>query len=111
MARLASTKSTDDYDPREAIKALSDNINQPDKFAETFCAAAKKQKIIDDCLKEIIKTLLDKDPETRENVKSIVKECNREDYNFALKKYAAAAGAIFLLFLGAVFHAFCTKYI
>jgi hypothetical protein len=111
MVKSTVPKSIDDYDPQELIKELSDNLNQPDKFAEIFCTAAKKQKIIDDCLKEIIKNLLDKDSETRGHIKSIIAEHNKEDLTLIFKKTGLVLGSIFLLFIGALFHAICVKYI
>ena len=111
MAKSMTPKSTDDYDPLETIKTLSDNLNQPDKFAEIFCSAAKKQKIIDDCLKGIVKNLLESDTETRNHITSIIAEHNKEDFTLWIKKIGIAIGSIILLFVGAIFHAICTKYI
>jgi hypothetical protein len=103
MAKLAPTKSTDDYDPVETIKTLSDNIYRPDKFAEIFCAAAKKQKMIDDCLKEIVRDLLGRDHETKEHVKLIIEEYEKQNVRRMYKKIGFAFWSIFLLFLGSLF--------
>lgn len=109
MARSTVPKSTDDYVPQELLKELSANINQPDKFAEIFCAAAKKQKIIDDCLKENIKNVLATDIETRGNLKSIVESCINDDFRFLFKKIGAVVGAFIFILVGAIITAICNK--
>ena len=42
---MANSKK-DDFDPKEAIKDVADNLEQPDKFAKFFTNACKKSKEI-----------------------------------------------------------------
>jgi hypothetical protein len=111
MAKLAPSKSTDDYDPLETIKTLSDNINRPDKFAEIFCAAAKKQKMIDDCLKEIMRDLLSHDHATKERVKLIIEDHEKQNLKFLYKKIGFTLWSLFLLCLGAILPTLFTKWL
>ncbi len=96
--------SNDDYDPTQLIQELSANLNQPDKFAEIFCSAAKTQKKIDNTINDCIRMLLKTDTDARNSIKNIVKEVNREDLKLIVNKIGLAAWSILLLIIGAMTH-------
>jgi hypothetical protein len=52
---------SDNFDPKSAIKEVSDNFVQSDKFANHFINACKKSKDMDKALRGIIKDLMEKD--------------------------------------------------
>lgn len=76
----------EDYNPKALIAKLSASLEQPDKFAEIFCAAAKKQKDIDNVLKENIRSIIKDDNETRAQLKTLLREIEKEDLKLFLKK-------------------------
>lgn len=77
MLESSTNLLNDDFDPNEAIRKLSATIEQPDKFAEIFCTAAKTQKNIDTALKDLIKDLLQHDHVARNIIKSIIREVDK----------------------------------
>lgn len=101
----------DDFDPKQAIAALLANLEQPDKFAHLFCEAAKKQKAIDDVLKENIRALIKHDIEVINSIKYLQRQVDKEDWKFFLKKMGTSSWAILLLMLGAMLQALSGKYL
>jgi ferritin len=82
--------SEEDFNPDQTIKRIDRTLNQPDKFAELFCNAAKTQRIIDAALKEIVSELIKKDSDTKEHLKSLVREVEKEDFRAFLRKVGFA---------------------
>lgn len=106
-----ATPDDDFSDARKAIEALSANLQQPDKFAETFCEAAKKQKAIENVLKDNIRSLIETDKETREFIKSMLREVEAEDWRLFLKKGGGIIITIGALILGAILQGLSRKYL
>lgn len=101
----------DDFDPSKILKRLAAHIEQPEKFAQIFCDAAKSQKAIDNHLKEVIKEVLIKDPEMISYLKQIARDVDKEDWRFCLKKIGLAGWAGIVFAAGAVFTALIHKLI
>jgi len=99
---LENNVISDDFDPNEAIRKLSATIEQPDKFAEVFCTAAKTQKNIDTALKELIKDLLQHDHSARAIIKSIIREVDKEDWRHYAKKIGLVGWSIILVLITTV---------
>lgn len=102
---MAATDQGEDYDPRAAITKLSANLEQPDKFAEIFCAAAKKQKDIDNILKENIRDIIKNDSPSRAQLKGLLREIEQEDLKFFLKKGGSALVVFLSILAGALINA------
>ena len=92
----------DDYNPRKSIEKLTANLEQPDKFAKIFCEATKTQKTIDDALKVVIKSLIQHDKETRDFIKGILRELEKEDWLFVLKKFGFFGWTVIIAVISAV---------
>ena len=105
------TELNDDYNPRKSIEKLTANLEQPDKFAEIFCQAAGKQKAIDEVLQKVIKSLIEKDHSTREMLKVLLREVDREDLRNYVRKIGTPVWTIILLALGAILQALSRKYL
>ena len=99
---LSMAQVEDDFDPKGAIAKLSANFEQPDKFAEIFCTAAKTQKIIDNTLKETVRSLIQHDNETRKSIKEQLREIEAEEWRFYLRKGGAAILVFISLATGAI---------
>ncbi len=103
------TPPGDDYEPRQAIQTLSDNLTQPDKFAEIFCNAAKSQKKIDGLLKDSIRDLLKNDTLTRDEIKSLINETNKANWKTILKGLWFAIWSIILIIITTLANRFLSK--
>jgi hypothetical protein len=104
------TPLTDDYDPKQSIQELSNNLMQPDKFADIFCYAAKTQKKIDDVIKENFQETLRKDNDTINAVKRIIQDCNKEDLMSLLKKIGFGIGFGVWTILTIILTAWATRF-
>ncbi len=80
------SNESDDFNPQKVFKKLSDILEQPEKFAQIFCDAASKQKSIDEILNKNIKYLLQTDYETRNSIKDLVHEVEKDNLKFWWKK-------------------------
>lgn len=90
----------------ENVNKLSNDIRQPDKFAQIFCEAAKTQKNIDYILKEVIVDLLSKNSEAQQAITSIVAKVDR-DYTRAFSgKVAWGIWTITIIVIEAILHAY-----
>lgn len=93
-----SKSNRDNFDPKEEIQRLRDDLgstlNQPDKFAEVFVKAAKSQKIIDEALQIVILNLIEKDQLTRDHIKRLAKEQGLESWAVITKKSLAVYGLL-----------------
>lgn len=99
---MAKDESSDDFDPKKSIKKLSETIDQPDKFAEVFCSAARSQKIIDCVLKETMRDLMKSDSETRSMIKEMLREVESEDWRSFVRKAFGSIWSLSLIAFGAV---------
>lgn len=111
MNMSAHNPDDEDFDPNKAIRNLSANLEQPDKFAEIFCKAAKKQKDIDNILKDTIKNLLQHDNETRKMIKDMLREIEKEDWKKFLKKIGMAGWSLIVAGTSAIITIFATSFI
>lgn len=96
--------STDDenFIPKEALRKISASLDQPDKFAEIFCTAAKTQKSIDTVLKDVLRDLLKNDEVSRSVVKDLLREVEKEDWRAFVRKGFGGVGALILIGFGAL---------
>ena len=101
---------SDDFDPKQSYIKLSASLEQPDKFAEIFCSAAKKQKSIDNVLKENIIELLQKDNEARNQIKSLLREIEKEDWRAFIKKGGSFILPLIYLVAGALLTGLSRKF-
>lgn len=101
----------DNYDARAEIKKLQDNFYQPDKFAKTFCEAAKTQKSIDLALRKIIKKLIKDDPQTVEALKKHLRDINKEDWKTFIKKIGISGWSIIMASIGAIMATILRKFV
>ena len=92
----------DNYTPEQQMVRVAATIDQPDKFAKVFCEAAKSQKTIDDALKTVVKSLVQHDKETRDFIKSIQRELEKEDWWLVLKKFGLLGWTLIVAILGAI---------
>lgn len=99
------------WDSKSAYTTLAANLEQPDKFAQIFCEAASKQKSIDNVLKDNTKSLIKSDKETRDMLKELLREVNKEDWRFFLNKIGAIGWAVILLVVGAILQGLSRKYL
>jgi translation elongation factor EF-4 len=111
MSKSTTRSPVDDFDPKEAIQELSDNLNQPHKFAETFCEAAKTQKIIDDILKGIIKEVIQKDSDARDCIKYLVRDTNKENWRVFIAKIGVGLWTLIVMVITALVTALIQAYI
>lgn len=95
------TQPDDNFDAKAAVKEVSDKIEQPQKFAEVFCAAADTQKSIDECVKKMLRSLIENDPALRESFRKLIRDVDKEDWRYLVKKIGAAGWSIIMLILGA----------
>ena len=93
-------ESSDNFDPKSALKEISDNFVQSDKFANHFINAYKKSKDMDRALRGIIKELMEKDNDTRGIIVGIIRKVNEEDWKNLLKKIFKDAGSVIIFILG-----------
>ena len=105
------TTSPDDFNPKQAYDALSANIEQPERFAQLFCKAAKKQKSIDEVLKNVIRDLLDNDQKTIDRVKRLQRDVDKEDWRNFIKKVGLVGWSIIMVAIGAAITIILKKYI
>ncbi len=106
---MANSKD-DDFDPKQAISELSASIQQPDRFAQIFCEAAKKQKAIDEVLKETFRNLIKNDPDTQNIIKGFIREVEKEDFKSWIKRVGRGLSYLFALIAGAVMQALLRKF-
>lgn len=108
---MAAIDPTDeDYEPKTAIRRLSASLDQPDKFAEIFCSAAKSQKNIDATLKDVMRDLLKSDKDTRDFVKDLLREVEHEDWRLFVKKFGGLLWALLLIAFGAILTVILEKF-
>ena len=93
-------ESSDNFDPKSALKEISDNFVQSDKFANHFINAYKKSKDMDRALRGIIKELNEKDNDTRGIIVGMIRKVNEEDWKNLLKKIFKDAGSVIIFILG-----------
>lgn len=98
-----------DFDPKEQINDLAAILNQPDKFAEVFCKAAAGQKSIDNALKAIVIDLIQKDHSTREYIKTVIKEYEKEAWQLLIKRGLGAAWTLIVVIISAIATTFIKK--
>lgn len=101
----------DNFNLAQAVDLIAANLHQPDRFSQIFCEAAKKQKDIDNILKENIRFLLQHDNETRTSIKAMIREVEKEDFRFLLKKGLFAVYGVSMLLIGAIITAIVSKLI
>jgi hypothetical protein len=93
-------KSEDLVKVKAAINHLLAHIEQPNKFAELFCEAARKQKDIDHTLKITITNLIAHDKDARALMKGLIREIETEDWKFFLQKIGTTGIAVGSLITG-----------
>jgi hypothetical protein len=93
-------ESSDNFDPKSAIKEVSDNFVQSDKFANHFINAYKKSKDMDRALRGIIKELMEKDHDTRGIIVGMIRKVNEEDWKNLIKKIFRDAQSVIIFILG-----------
>ncbi len=96
------TSPLDDFSDKEVIKKIKDSIEQPDKFAEIFCEAARKQKSIDTTLKNIILHSIKNDSDTRAELKAMIIEIEREEWRAFVRKFGFGIWSVVIFFGGIV---------
>ncbi len=96
-----SPKTQDNYATEEQFKIVNDKLDQPHKFAEIFCEAAKSQKMVDETLKIIIRNLIKSDNESIELIKSMIREVEKEDWRLIIKKFTSFGIKALIFTLGA----------
>lgn len=101
----------EDFDPRGAIDSLRANLEQPDKFSDIFCNAAKTQKSIDNVLKDTIRELLKHDKETLEHVKNVQRQVNKEDIRNIIKQIGWGGWTLITVIITAIITSLIRKYI
>jgi catalase (peroxidase I) len=102
--------SSDDFNIQDTLLNLSANFEQPDKFAEIFCNAAKKQKSIDSTLKDIVRELLKHDKDTVDHLKSVQRQVNKEDLKNLARQIGATGWSVIMLVLGGIISLLLKKY-
>lgn len=107
---MSASPQGEDYNPDVALKRLSASLEQPDKFAEIFCSAAKKQKEIDNILKDNIRELIKYDSTMREQVKGLLREIEQEDFKYFLKRGGSLLGTFVSMVLGSVITLLISKF-
>lgn len=106
-----SPNKQDDFSPQDTLRRLSENLEQPDKFAQIFCDAAKTQKNIDETLKLVVKNLIKNDKETIDTIKDYQRQVDKEDWKNFIKKIGATGWAIIMLIVGAILQALSRKFL
>jgi hypothetical protein len=96
---------SDNFDPKSAIKEVSDNFVQSDKFANHFINACKKSKDMDKALRGIIKDLMEKDKDTRGIIVGMIRKENEEDWKNLLKKIGMVGWTIIIFILSGIANA------
>lgn len=99
---VGAETQNDDFDPKQAYTKISASLEQPDKFAEIFCAAAKTQKSIDTILKNNVRELLQHDNETRSEIKGMLREIEKEDWKRVVKKIGFSGWTIIVAATSAI---------
>lgn len=102
MGEPEAPATDDDFNPRSAIEKVSASLEQPDKFAEIFCNAAKKQKSIDNTLRAIMIDLLKNDQEARVQVKALLREVEKEDWRAFVRKGAGLLWTMLSIIFGII---------
>jgi hypothetical protein len=93
-------KTQDNYATEEQFKVVNDKLDQPHKFAEIFCEAAKSQKIVDETLKCIIRDLIKSDKDSIDYIKNMIREVEKEDLRLFVKKITSYGAKAFIFILG-----------
>lgn len=93
----------DDYNPREVITDIVAILTQPDKFAEVFCQAAAKQKDIDKVLQTIIRDLIQTDQPTRDSIKDLIKDYEKQEWWMLIKRVGKVGWSIFVAIISTTF--------
>jgi hypothetical protein len=94
----------DNFDPNKQIAIVYATLNQPDKFAEVFCKAAESQKSIDNALQIIIRNLIQKDRPTRDSIKALIKEYEKEEWWVMIRKGFSIGWTLFAGIIGAIIY-------
>lgn len=94
--------STDNFDPKAAIKEVSDSLIQSDKFSTYFVNACKKSKDMDKALRNIIKDLIEKDTETRGIISGMIRKIEKEDWRYFVKKVSIVGWTVIIFILSSL---------
>jgi rubrerythrin len=105
------SNQTDDFNPKASFEKLQASIEQPDKFAKIFCDAAKTQKTIDDALKEVLRSLIKHDNDTRNSLKDILREVEKEELKSYLKKIGFGGWTILVVIITAILQSVSRKFL
>ncbi len=103
--------SVDDFDPKQAIDNLAANLKQPHLFAETFCNAAESQTSIKNVLEKTIKSLIQTDSQTIENIKKLIREIEEEELKLKWKNLFGFFMNALWFVLGAIITGLITKFL
>ena len=103
-------KDKDEFDPNKEIARISATLAQPEKFAEIFCKAAESQKSIDETLQTIIKKLIQNDSPTRNSIKSLIKEYEKEEWWAMIRKGFSIGWTLFAGIIGAIIYYWLNKW-
>lgn len=90
----------------EDVAKLSNDIRQPDKFAQIFCEAAQTQKSIDYALKHVVVDLLQKDIDAQQTITSIVEKVDRGYERLLLGKAGWAIWVIIGMVVEGIIHSY-----
>lgn len=104
----------DDFDIKSltlSIKQVYENLTQPHLFAQTFCAAAESQKLIEGTLKKTIRDLIKTDSETLENLEQLIEKIERKNLILLLKKVGFSLWGGMTFALGVIVTIIITHYL
>lgn len=91
-----------DFDPQQQLKKVHDVIEHPDKFSEVFCTALASQVKMREDLFKVMLQLLRSDIDSRKELKTIIREVEKEDVRFVLKKIGFGGWTFFIFVAGVV---------
>ena len=83
---MARNNTADNFDPDGTIKQTLDKIDRPDKFAEVFCHAAKKQIDIKECISDIVRETVAKDAAMKEFFQELFQDVINADKTYVIMK-------------------------
>lgn len=90
-----SRQNNDNYDSKAEIERVERGF-EPQNFAKNFCEAAQSQTNISQILQTIIRQSLQTDQMTRDTVKGLVKEYEKEEWRIIIRRSLSIGGNVII---------------
>jgi DNA-binding ferritin-like protein len=90
-----SRQNNDNYDSKAEIERVERGF-EPQNFAKNFCEAAQSQTNVNQILQTIIRQSLQTDQMTRDTVKGLIKEYEKEAWSVIIRRSFSVSWTAFI---------------